>query len=895
MKFRTEVSGPAATAAPPAGWILDRVREWAARSADRVALAVDHPGRVEEYSYGDVLRRTEQIASSLAASGIRPGDRVGILMENTPQWVFVFLGILRLGGISVPLATLLNESSVRLLVEHAGCRMLFSDGANLSKACGAGARTKVPVIAVSGWDSRAIPWERFANSSVPAAALPNGGNRTAVLMYTSGTTGDPKGVQLSEENLTHEIMGLLEMLELSPDHRILSVLPLSHMLPLIANALGPLCFGARVVFLPTASPQRVIEAFHRHRITFFVCVPQFFYLLHKRVFLQVASQPLLTRAVFRALRRISHLLGNPRVSRMFFSKVHKTIGPDLWLLASGGSRFDERVAQDLADLGYTVVQAYGLTETAAAATVTPVRDNRVGTVGKPLRSVRIRIDSSNGEGVGEVCVAGPILMQGYYKDSQKTAESMREGWLYTGDLGFLDADGNLTITGRSKDVIVLASGKNVYPEEVEVHYQQCPLIKEIAVIGMPETEEGPEGEHLHAVVVPDYDEFKKQGKTGVAEWIRFEMENLSKGLAPYQRVHSIFVRNDPLPRTATRKLKRFEIRAEELNRLRAGSAPSRPATNHPRLTEGVGAIVAELIRAAKPDVAALDPSLNLELDLDFDSLGRVELLGAIEARLNIHLDETRANQIFTVGELLDELDRAAGGELTLGRNWTEIMSTEERDELLEQYILGSNTVMAPVTFVSVWVIYLASKLLFRLKVKGRERLPQTAPFIIAPNHESFLDAVMLCAALPFSVVRQSFFLGYSDYFTGGMRGIAGRLLNIVPVDPSVNLVRSMQLAAAGLRRNKILVVFPEGTRSIDGQLGEFKKGAAILAHELGTPLVPVGLRGTFEAWPRAGRFRLHPVEVWFGEPLDPQTVKGVSDPYSVLNEQLRDAVKELVD
>src|SRR5579862_5744019 len=183
---------------------------------------------------------------------------------------------------------------------------------------------------------------------------------------------------------------------MSPDHRILSVLPFSHVLPLVANGIGPLCAGAAVVFLSSISPQRIIDAFHRHRITFFVCVPQFFYILHKRIFSQAASQPLPVRLLFSSMRGIARRTKRPALRRKLFSKVHKAIGPDLWLLASGGSRFEPRIAQDLSELGYTVLQAYGLTETSAAATITPVSGDHIGTVGKPLRGVTVRLDSTNG-------------------------------------------------------------------------------------------------------------------------------------------------------------------------------------------------------------------------------------------------------------------------------------------------------------------------------------------------------------------------------------------------------------------------------------------------------------------------------------------------------------------
>ena len=257
-------------------------------------------------------------------------------------------------------------------------------------------------------------------------------------------------------------------------------------------------------------------------------------------------------------------------------------------------------------------------------------------------------------------------MQGYYLDDAATAEAIRDDWLHTGDLGRLDSDGNLTITGRSKDVIVLSSGKNIYPEEVEEHYEKCPFVKEMCVMAMPEAS-GP-GDTLHAVVIPDLEEFRRRNQTAIAEMIRYELDNRSKQLASFMRVHSLTVRNEPLPRTVTRKLKRFKIYEEEVRGSETAEAPAQ-VQDHLRLREGVGAVVAEAIHAAKPDLGGLEPEMNFELDLGFDSLGRVELLGDIEARLDVEVDEEKANQIFTLEELLQLLDEAAGTESSSHRSW----------------------------------------------------------------------------------------------------------------------------------------------------------------------------------------------------------------------------------
>ena len=457
------------------------------------------------------------------------GDRVGILMENVPHWVFALLGILRIGGVVVPLAPALSESALQRLCTHAECRLVLADAQNLEKARG----IKIDVVL--------LPSEEFDKDAPVSAFQPPKDDETALIIYTSGTTGDPKGVEITLFNLAHEIRGVAESFELSQHHRILSVLPFSHVLPLVANGLGPLCIGAAVVFLSSISPQRIVESFHKHRITFFVCVPQFFYVLHKKIFSQVEAQPFILRKIFGVLMGVAGRISKPQLRRKLFGRIHRTVGPELTILASGGSRFDPAVAKDLDRLGYSMLQAYGLTETAAAATATPAQHNVIGSVGQPIRGASVKIDAADKEGIGEICIRGPIVMKGYYRDDRATKAAIVDGWYHSGDLGRLSPDGSLFITGRSKDVIILANGKNVYPEELEAHYGQSPWIKEMCVMGLTE----PEGERLHAVVVPDMEKFRERGLSSISETIQFDLESLSKQLPSYYRILSFSIRHEP--------------------------------------------------------------------------------------------------------------------------------------------------------------------------------------------------------------------------------------------------------------------------------------------------------------------------------------------------------------
>ena len=341
-------------------------------------------------------------------------------------------------------------------------------------------------------------------------------------------------------------------------------------------------------------------------------------------------------------------------------------------LVTGGSRFDPQIGYDFHALGIDVLQAYGLTETSAAAFATSPHDNVIGSVGKPLDGVEAKIvdplpQEDGGQAVGEIVIRGAIVMKGYWNRPDATAAALRDGWLYTGDLGYFDAGGNLFITGRKKEVIILSNGKNIYPEEVEAHYLKSPFVGEIAVMGM---ETRPGEDRLHAVVVPNFEALKQRRIVNAKEVIRYDIESLSLQLPSTKRIGSYEIWLEALPRTTTRKLKRFEIE----KRVRANQAEGRSddaevSAEKPLSPEDAAWLeqadvqrALQIMREAsrlKPEL--IRPSDNLELDLGLDSMQRVELLVALEQEIGGDLEESRLSEIYTVRELVDAVRESAAG------------------------------------------------------------------------------------------------------------------------------------------------------------------------------------------------------------------------------------------
>ena len=853
----------------------------------------------ESFTYEQIAEEVGKVSLLLQRSGVGPGNAVGLLMENHPRWGISFLAAQSAGALIVPFDILHDVSTLAQLIQHADCKFLVSSEKFLPKLQQIQQLLPNPLPAlISG-----ISWDTALKGIPSLPALPLSGrdlDEPLVIIYTSGTTGSPKGVVLTGRNVYRNVVELLKRIQVSPGDHILSVLPLYHVLALMTNFIIPLYVGARVSYLDILEPQRILNTFQEEGITIFICVPQFYYLVHRRIFEEVKRQSLLKKSLFGALLRLSHFCNenlsyNP--GRCFFSVVHRKFGSEFRLFGVGGARFDSKIAESFRNLGFRVIQAYGMTETAALTTVTS-RDNAgIGSVGRALPHVQLHIDQPDEDGIGEVLIRGENVMKEYWKNPEETDGILRSGWLHSGDLGHLSPQGFLYITGRKKDVIVLASGKNIFPEELEHYYQNnCRFIKEICVLGKQDTASGSEQERLHAVIVPDFEYLKNRQVVNAYDTIRYYLEDLSQQVPPYKRVPSFEIRTEPLPRTTTRKIKRFQLQKELDQAL--------PEQVEPRFAEESTAEgpteqrIFDLVRQAKK-TALVNREMNLELDLEFDSLERVELLSNVEKTFRIQIPEDQAAEIFIVKELTAAVEKnlvdpsVQTAETPL--SWEEILREPLDAETKQkvQHTLRRRVVVETIFYLAAKLAYLLARLLFRLKVRGMLHLPQRYPFLICPNHLSFLDPLAVCSVLPYRVVRRLFFLGYSDYFSGPVMSFWARLIKLIPVDADRRLREALRLAAEGLRQNLILCVFPEGERSIDGTLKSFRKGPAILAAGMQVPVVPAGIVGTYEVWPRgSNKIQLHPIEISFGEVVEPPSAP---ESYDSLNDRLFDSVKELID
>jgi long-chain acyl-CoA synthetase len=903
----------------------DRFVECVEHWPQNVALEIQRRDKVESYTYAEVRRMAESIGAWLAKSELQSGARVAILADNHPRWVAAFLGAVAAGCTAVPLDTALHSDQIATLLRDSGTSLLFCDVKHLATAAEAIASLPIKIVLTNpaelkGGSTSVNPvtdldsiFTSGSSGFKPAAVA---SDHVASLLYTSGTTSDPKGVMLTHANLMGEVESVFRWAHVGPTDAVLGVLPLFHVLSQMANLMLPLVKGARVVYLETLNTTELLRALNERQITIFAVVPQFFYLIHERIFKEVAKRGAAAAwalkaliAVNRGLRAIGFNAG-----RIFFGKLHSTFGDRMRYLITGGSRFDPQIGYDFHALGIDVLQAYGLTETTGAAFVALPHHNVIGSVGPPLPGVEGKIidpkpPEDGGPAVGEIAIRGAIIMRGYWNRPDATAAVLKDGWLHTGDLGHFDSGGNLFITGREKDVIVLSNGKNVYPEEIESYYLKSPYIKEIGVMAMESEPGNPASDRLYAVVVPDFDLLKERKIVNAKEVIRYDIEGISSHIPSTKRIGSYEIWQEPLPRTTTRKLKRFELE----NRVRAnqkrGQAADSEVSSQPALSAEdakwleqpeVQQALKIIREASKTASAVIRPSDNLELDLGLDSMQRIELLVALEQELGGDVEESSLAEIYTVRELVDAIRESAAAGKTISSSreqpagWKSILQEESTDpEVLA--LARHSTFYEGFLYTLFRLVQVFASDRFRMRVSGLEKLPPQGSYIISSNHQSYLDPILMASVLPSSVFRNLFSVGTSEIFGSGFMRRLARWLRVIVVDPDANLVPAMRAGAFGLRHGRILILYPEGERSIDGTPRTFKKGAAILTIHLQVPIVPVAIEGFYEAWPRGKRFqKFAPVKIQFGDPIYPLPESEASEAaYEKLTSELKSRVMEM--
>ncbi len=892
--------------AAPAANLFDLFRRSAERFPDKAALQIRREGRWIRYNYDEALRATGTIMRRFQELGLAAGDRVVICAENGPDWGLTYLAAMRAGLTAVPLDPQLPPGEAWSAARYARARLVCAGRTTFS---GLHQRRGHEDAALAAMDDALIPPPGASRDRTPDP-IPVEPNALASILFTSGTTVAPKAVPLTHANFMANAEALLAVHSLGPADEFLSVLPMYHVFEFTGGFLIPLLRGATITYVDQLKGAEITSAMQATGTTIMLVVPRLLRMFHDSIENAAASGGIIRRNAFRSFGRLSDWSGHA-LGRRLFGAVHKSFGGRLRMLVCGGSRLEPELFHGFRRMGFGVYEGYGLTETSPVLTLNPPGAPRAGSVGLALPNIELEVRNTNLEGVGEVWAKGPSIMSGYLDNPDATREVLVDGWLRTGDLGRCDVDGYLYLTGRATDLIVTGAGKNVYPDEVEARYADLPYTKELCVFGVP-SEDGM-GDTVHAVIVVEEGAAPGLDRSSIEREIRLAASTIGENLPTHQRIATLHFWDHELPKTSTLKAKRALVRDlvrsesdVKQYREREGSNSNSDEATKPRSHEGeterhpaLADVRRILAKQSKRPAHSIHPAMHLLLDLGIDSIGKIDVIGAVEGQFGMRIDDAAAAKIARVSDLLHLIGdrKPVGGGLRgtdifkrligVGGTHSESANGQLPAPRLAARRLARGTVG------------LLMNSYIRVAARGRENIPASGPFILAPNHTSHLDAPSILTAV--GGKRRVWTAAAEDYFfnTGLKRFVFGTLFDTIAFDRQEDGIVGLRRCTDALARGDGLLIFPEGTRSPSGAMQPFKIGVAVLAVEQGVPIIPVHIDHAFDLLPK-GRRLVRPgvVNVAFGTPIQPPPSDATEDHYAAfqsLTDRVQRAVEALAD
>lgn len=783
-----------------------------------VALETKKLFRLERHTYKDLGDNSRQVAAFLRSLGVQKGDRVFIWAPNLPEWVVVYFGSLFLGAVVVPVDPNTSSETISKFVKSTSPKIIF--------------RSKFLGGNLNGLVEKEIFLEELDEVLAKFEPLAWKDNKirfydVAEIVFTSGTTSEPKGVILTHKNLLANLKSLLQMFPGKNYYRFLSILPLSHMYEQMVGLLGPLSVGARITYLPRLNSLTVAKTVRESGITAFIAVPQVLNLLLNSIERKVKEVHFGWWWNFALI--ISPTLPFMWIRRLLFHPIHRFFGGRLEFIAVGGAPLNYSLARTWELLGVKILQGYGTTEASPLISMNTLEKRRLDSVGKLVPGVEVKIEPN-----GEITVRGENITQGYWQNEEATKKSFADGWYRTGDIGYLDDEDFLYIQGREKFMIVLPDGMNVYPEDIEKKLNNHPAIKDSTIVGLKKEGE----ESVHAVLI-----LKKRLDPNPI------VREINKKLESHQQITSFGIwPEEDFPRTHTLKINRKEV----LNRTSSGLKQVKPTTDEDTTSDKLVEIVATL---SNKDHSEITPGKNLVSDLGFDSLSRLELVALIEEEMGVSISESSIDSNTTIGKLKQLFSEAEGSSKVVRFKKWPLWTTTKIIRLLLQNIL-----LFP--FTSIFT---------SLKVKNRDLLTKmNGPAIFIFNHTSHFDAPTILEILPSKIRRNTTVAASQDYFfTNPFLGNFVKLLvNAFPFARKEPIRPSLEHMGELLDLGHSVVIAPEGTRSPDGKLAPFKAGAGMMAVEMMVPVVPVKLQGLFEVLPKGRALpRFRKVTAMVGKPI----------------------------
>lgn len=773
-----------------------------------------------EVSYSEMFGRISLYARHTPAG---KGSKSIIFCENREGWIYAFFSIWLNQGIAVPVDASSTVSDLVYILRDCrpDCLWVSAEKEPLARRAVAEAGVDTDVFIVDDYETVSVEelekWPGIDNMTELE-------DECSLIIYTSGTTGSPKGVMLSYRNLMANIVSVARDVPIFDERRrTMVLLPLHHVLPLMGSVVAPILVGGGVAICPSMSGPDIMDTLCRGKVAIMIGVPRLWQTLYAGIKKKIDAS-MAARALFVLCRTV----GSRGLSRLVFRSVHNKMGGHIDYCVSGGAALDREIGEGLRALGLDVLEGYGMTETAPMITFTRPDDIIPGCAGKPLPTMQCKIVD------GELCVKGPNLMLGYYNRPEETAQVIdSDGFLHTGDLARFDNEGRVYITGRSKEIIVLSNGKNVQPNEIEYKIEKYDdKVKECAVIQY--------GDLLRVIIVPQEKWAAGLSDREVEEVLKRDVvEPYNLTVSNYKKLMSVFVYRGELPRTKLDKLKRYKL--QELCDEGEAEQHADEVPVEAQHTEEYE-ILRNYIEGEKK--VTVRPDSHLETDLAFDSLDMVGLQGFIEQTFGVTVSADTMSAYRNVQELADRVASCSTRCEVEHIDWHRLLNEE------------SGHLRLPVAGLSHRAMAASFRMMFRLynrlQIKGVENIPANGQFIMAPNHQSYLDGAIVMSGVPGNVIDSCYFYATEDHVNNPLLRYMASRHNIIIMERR-NLKNSILKLAEVLKQGRNIIIFPEGTRSRDGGVGVFKKTFAILSKELGVPVLPVSVSGAYEALPRGSR------------------------------------------
>lgn len=748
--------------------------------------------------------------SNYVFKDVKESKHILIISENRKEWVFSFFAIWDRKAIPVALDAMSNDKEIMYFINDCNPdAVVVSNGTKdmVNKALNNLNLSDIKVYNLDDYTLSIVEDERVLNTPEM--------DDVAVMIYTSGTTGNAKGIMLTYANIIGEIKALNSIDVVEPSDQMLSILPYHHILPLMATCLYEYYYENMnsVVIVDKLNSQEILKALADNNVTIFVAVPRVYKLFYKTIKDKINSS-MIARFMFFIAKKVN----NKKFSKIVFKKVHDIFGGHMRTFIAGGARSDTEMIEFFEILGINYYEGYGLSETAPVVAGSVRPNFRIGTVGKPLPSVDIRIID------GELCLKGPMVMKGYYNKPEKTKEVFTEdGWFRTGDLASISDDGFITIIGRANAMIVLSNGKNIDPEKIEnkILEMSDEKIAEIGVFG--------KNDKLSAVIVP------AKHNANITTYVRDIIQIYNKNAHNYEKILEYKLVEEELPKTRVGKLRRFmlpEIFGGKSNEKK--EMINEPDTMEYKVLKGY---------IGKLKNTEVGPDENFEIEIGLDSLDQMELLSFIENSFGVKMDEqllSKYHNLRLLSKYISELSTSFN-ESTI--DLSDIIKNAPFKKLKDS--------VGPL--IAKPVLWLLFKIYFRMSIRGSEKI-KDVPTIFIANHESFVDAPGIIQALPNAILKKTYFYALEKYFNSPIMKAISNHANIIKVNIDKDIKDSVEQMSNVLKQNKNIFIFPEGSRTKDGNVAEFKKIFAIIAKELNVNIQCIGINGAYEAFSRFSKF-----------------------------------------